>query len=125
MLSWLGGDALAEVAERGGRSLHHPVAAASARRPFSSVAVGDARNRGYKVLTVRGLESEADLPFAGLHSSCSPPYPGRRASRSQKNALLTGTGNARGSGRPKCFLVGLATLSLMARSATKGLWSWL
>src|SRR5438552_10804754 len=110
--------ALAEAAEHGG-ALFVTGVAGIGKTSLLDVAVSDARNRGYKVLTVTGLESEADLPFAGLHQLLQPvllsvgALPGP-----QKNALLTAFGMRAGA-PPEVFLVGLATLSLMVEVADK------
>ncbi len=76
-------------------------------------AVKHARNRGYRVLAVTGLESEAQLPYAGLHQLLQPvlesagslPVP-------QRSALLTALGMRAGA-PPEMFLVALATLNLI------------
>jgi len=111
-------DALAEVADRGG-ALFITGAAGIGKTSLLEVTTSHARSRGYKVLTVTGLESEADLPFAGLHQLLQPvllsvgALPGP-----QKNALLTAFGMRAGA-PPEVFLVGLATLSLMVEVADK------
>jgi DNA-binding CsgD family transcriptional regulator len=76
-------------------------------------AVSQARNRGCRVLVVTGLESEAQLPYAGLHQLLQPvldsagslPVP-------QRSALLTALGMRAGT-PPEMFLVALATLNLI------------
>jgi DNA-binding CsgD family transcriptional regulator len=82
-----------------------------------NVAATEARSRGYKVLAITGLESEADLPYAGLHQLLQPVLPSAGALPApQKNALLTALGMRAGA-PPEVFLVGLATLSLMGEVA--------
>src|SRR5438132_12674467 len=104
--------AVAEAAEHGG-ALFVTGAAGIGKTSLLDVAASDARSRGYKVLTVTGLESEADLPFAGLHQLLQPILPSAGALPGpQKNALLTALGMRAGA-PPEVFLVGLATLSLM------------
>jgi DNA-binding CsgD family transcriptional regulator len=76
-------------------------------------AVNQARNRGHRVLAVTGLESEAQLPYAGLHQLLQPvlesagslPVP-------QRSALLTALGMRAGT-PPEMFLVALAALNLI------------
>ncbi len=76
-------------------------------------AARQARDRGYRVLAITGLESEAQLPYAGLHqllqpvleSAASLPVP-------QRTALLTALGMRAGT-PPEMFLVALATLNLI------------
>src|SRR3979411_3083425 len=108
--------AFAEAAEQRG-ALLVTGAAGIGKTSLLDVAVSDARNRGYKVLTVTGLESEADLPFAGLQPLLQPVLPSVGALPGpQKNALLTALGMRAGA-PPEVFLVGLATLSLMDKVA--------
>src|SRR6266849_5117247 len=83
-------------------------------------ATTDARSRGWKVLAVTGLESEADLPYAGLHQLLQPVLPSAGALPGpQKDALLTALGMRAGA-PPEVFLVGLATLSLLDKVAGEG-----
>src|ERR1700730_9025942 len=104
--------ALAEATEHGG-ALLVTGAAGIGKTSLLDAATSDARSRGYKVLTVTGLESEADLPFAGLHQLLQPLLPSAGALPGpQKNALLTALGMRAGA-PPEVFLVGLATLSLI------------
>jgi DNA-binding CsgD family transcriptional regulator len=76
-------------------------------------AVADARSRGFRVLTMTGIESEAHLPYAGLHQLLHPviaqvenlPPP-------QKSALKTALGTTADEA-PEMFLVALAALNLI------------
>src|SRR4051794_5252686 len=69
---------------------------------------------GCRVLTAGGVESEMELPFAGLHQLCRPLL-GRlgRIPERQRDALSTafGLGNA---APQDTFFVGLAVLTLLA-----------
>jgi DNA-binding CsgD family transcriptional regulator len=104
--------ALAEAANHGG-ALLVTGAAGIGKTAFLDVASTGARSRGYRVLAVTGLESEAELPYAGLHQLLQPVMPSAGALPGpQKNALLTALGMRAGA-PPEVFLVGLATLSLM------------
>src|SRR5260370_24567352 len=65
------------------------------------------------MLAVTGIESEAELPYAGLHQLLQPVLPSAGALPGpQENALLTALGMREGA-PPEVFLVGLATLSLL------------
>jgi DNA-binding CsgD family transcriptional regulator/tetratricopeptide (TPR) repeat protein len=104
--------ALAEAVDHGG-ALFVTGAAGIGKTSLLDVAATDARSRGYKVLAITGLESEADLPYAGLHQLLQPVLSSAGALPGpQKNALLTAFGMREGA-PPEVFLVGLAALNLM------------
>jgi DNA-binding CsgD family transcriptional regulator len=70
---------------------------------------------GFRVAQIRGVESEMELPYAGLHQLCAPmstqvdllPEP-------QQMALSVAFGVSSGA-PPDRFLIALATLSLLAQ----------
>ena len=104
--------AVAQAPERGGGLLVSGAAGIGKTSLLEAVA-GAARNRGYRLLTVTGLESEADLPYAGLHQLVQPVLASAgRLPAPQKTALLTALGMRAGT-PPEMFLVALATLSLI------------
>src|SRR5580692_12082546 len=72
---------------------------------------------GFWVARVAGVESEMELPFAGLYQLCAPML-GRLGSLAepQRRGLSVAFGLASGDS-PDRFLVALATLSLMAEAA--------
>ena len=82
-----------------------------------AAAITEARARGFQVLTATGVQSEAELPFAGLDQLTrairwdpdSLPDP-------QRNAVLAAFGKAN-SATPDSFLIALATLDLLAEAA--------
>ena len=77
------------------------------------------RISGFRVARIGGVESEMELPFAGLHQLCAPmmdqmdPLPDP-----QRSALRVAFGLESGAA-PDRFLVGLATLGLLAEVARK------
>ncbi len=72
---------------------------------------------GFAVARVVGVESEMELPFAGLHQLCAPML-GRLGSLAepQRRGLSVAFGLASGDS-PDRFLVALAVLSLMAETS--------
>ena len=69
---------------------------------------------GFRVIRGTGVESEMELPFAGLHQLCAPLL-GRLDSLAepQRRGLSVAFGLASGDS-PDRFLVAIAALSLMA-----------
>src|SRR3954466_6571076 len=69
---------------------------------------------GFRVARIAGVESEMELPFAGLHQLCAPML-GRLGAlpEPQQAALGVALGLSCG-GAPDRFLVALAALSLLA-----------
>src|SRR5918992_5935808 len=69
---------------------------------------------GFRIARAAGVESEMELPFAGLHALCAPMLGRlRRLPDPQRDALSTALGLDAGS-PPDRFMVGLAVLSLLA-----------
>jgi hypothetical protein len=76
-----------------------------------------ARGAGFRVPSAAGVESEAQLPFAGRHQVLRPLL--RSAAelpRGRQQALLTAFGLAEGD-RPDIFGVALSAVSLLAATA--------
>ncbi|MEU8810774.1 AAA family ATPase [Streptomyces violaceoruber] len=73
----------------------------------------------HRVVRVAGVESEMELPFAGLHQLCAP-FLGHldRLPDPQSEALATAFGLSSGP-PPDRFLVGLAVLSLLSDAANE------
>jgi len=72
---------------------------------------------GWHVATAVGVESEMELPYAGLHQLCAPMLDHlERLPVPQRDALATVFGQSTGPA-PDRFLVGLATLTLFAEVA--------
>jgi hypothetical protein len=75
------------------------------------------RSPGCRVVRATGVQSEMELPFAGLHQLCAPllEHAGRLPGP-QQEALRTVFGLSAGP-PPDRFLVGLAVLSLLSEVA--------
>ncbi|MBE2315687.1 AAA family ATPase [Solirubrobacter sp. CPCC 204708] len=72
---------------------------------------------GFQLHRAAGIESEMELPFAGLHALCAPLLGRlRRLPEPQRAALSTAFGLDAGP-PPDRFMVGLAVLSLLADAA--------
>jgi DNA-binding CsgD family transcriptional regulator len=75
------------------------------------------RADGCRTVRAEGVESEMELPFAGLHQLCSSLLGHlERLPPPQREALGTAFGLSSG-GQPDRFLISLATLSLLAEAA--------
>jgi DNA-binding CsgD family transcriptional regulator len=75
------------------------------------------RADGFRVVRAVGVESEMELPFAGLHQLCGPLLNHlQRLPTPQRDALATAFGLSSGS-EPDRFLIGLAVLSLFSEAA--------
>ena len=69
---------------------------------------------GFRVARAAGVESEMELPFAGLHQLCAPMLDRlERLPDPQRDALGTAFGLSSGES-PERFLVGLAALTLLS-----------
>ncbi|HEV2414889.1 MAG TPA: AAA family ATPase [Candidatus Dormibacteraeota bacterium] len=104
--------ALAETGEQGGALiLTGPVGIG--KTALLAAISERARASGHTVLSVTGVESEAGLPYAGLHQLLQPSLSALDAlPQPQRSALLTALGTGHGK-PPDVFLVGLATLNLL------------
>lgn len=73
---------------------------------------------GFQVLRTAGVESDMELPFAGIHRLIAPVLPGgiETLPGPQRHALATAFGLASGPA-PDRFLVGLAVLGLIATAS--------
>jgi DNA-binding CsgD family transcriptional regulator len=85
-----------------------------------AAAQARAAEHGVAVLSTSGVESEAHLPFAGLHQLLRPARPelGRLPTR-QRGAIEAAFGLADAEA-PDFFLVALATLELLGDAASPG-----
>jgi DNA-binding CsgD family transcriptional regulator len=72
---------------------------------------------GFQVAHIDGVESEMELPFAGLHQLCAPMFAQLDALPAPQQAALRVAFGVSSGDPPDRFLVALATLSLMAAVA--------
>ncbi|MFI7130315.1 ATP-binding protein [Nonomuraea sp. NPDC050153] len=80
-------------------------------------AVSAASAAGLRVLTMTGVQAERQLAFAGLHQLLYPVRAGVDALPApQRDALRCALGLAEGA-EPSAYLIGLATLTLLAETA--------
>src|SRR3954453_237463 len=78
------------------------------------------RASGCRIARASGVESEMELPYAGLHQLCGPMLDRLdRLPGPQHDALATAFGLSAGDA-PDRFLVGLAVLSLLSAVAHSG-----
>jgi DNA-binding CsgD family transcriptional regulator len=83
------------------------------------VVAAEARADGVRVLSATGVETEAGLPFAGLHRLLLPVIPAmERLPPPQRAAVQSAFGRSDPAGAD-IFLVSLATLDLLAESASR------
>ena len=81
-------------------------------------AEADQENHAVRVLTTTGIASEAPLPFAALHRLLRPALAWGRLPPPQARALRVAFGHEDGdAAQVEPFLVGLATLSVLAEAA--------
>src|ERR687897_274898 len=74
---------------------------------------------GFRVAKLGGVESEMELPFAGLHQLCAPML-GRLGALPEPQRAALGVALGRSSGPvPDRFLVALAALGLLAEVAVE------
>jgi DNA-binding CsgD family transcriptional regulator len=72
---------------------------------------------GWRITRIVGVESEMELAFSGLHQLCAPMLAHlERLPAPQHDALATVFGRSTGA-PPDFFMVGLATLTLLAESS--------
>ncbi|WP_241681031.1 ATP-binding protein [Pseudactinotalea terrae] len=79
-----------------------------------------ATSAGHRVVLVAGVESETHLAFAGLHQLCAPLLAGAESLPEPQQAALGVAFGLHGGATPDRFLVGLATLNLLAETAEAG-----
>ncbi|MCO8276224.1 AAA family ATPase [Actinoplanes sp. TRM 88003] len=110
------------TAARGGRSGAVVVRgeAGIGKTALLDLARGLATGSGFRVESATGVEAETQFAYAGLHQLCEPLLDRTAAlPEPQRTALEVAFGRRSGAA-PDRFLVGLATLSLLATVAEEG-----
>lgn len=106
------------VLERGATLLVHGEAGVG-KSALLSLAAIHARSRGMRVLTTAGVQSEARLPFAGLHRLVRPVLPELdELPETQREALQAAFGQT-GDAEAGFFRVALAALDLLSNTAAR------
>jgi hypothetical protein len=107
------------VSERGGAYVVRGEAGIG-KSALVAAASQRAQTSGVMVLVASGVESEAQLPFAGLHQLLLPSLGLLdRLPDPLRNALEMAFGYAPQGAAPDVFLIGLATLGLISDLATE------
>src|SRR6516162_369188 len=75
---------------------------------------------GFQVAQIDGVESEMELPFAGMHQLCAPMLAQLDALPAPQQAALRVAFGVSSGDPPDRFLLALAALSLMAAAAEEG-----
>jgi DNA-binding CsgD family transcriptional regulator len=110
-------DLVDRLGEGGGGSLVVRGMAGIGKSSLLAAVVRRATARGFEVLSAAGVQSEARLPFSGLHQLLQPIlHLADRLPARQRDALLAAFGMSPESA-PELFLIALATLELIS---TKG-----
>ena len=87
-------------------------------------AVRRAGVAGVRVLRTTGVQSEAQLPFAGLHQLVLPVLDHADGlPKPQRAALLAAFGMSEAAEVPDRFLIALAVLELLSDTAQRLCWS--
>lgn len=115
---------LANARAGGGHALVVRGEAGIGKSAVLQYAAGQARTDGMRVLSGSGIETEAELPFAGLHLLLLPVLDQIDALEPDHAATLhraLGTGKGATGGVPsRRFAVGVAVLALLKRLCTQG-----
>jgi hypothetical protein len=84
------------------------------------VAIEGARQRSLRVLSATGVQSEAQLSFAGLHQLLEPELDRAAGLPPRLRETLLGAFGLVQGGAPDLFLTGLATLELIGDVCADG-----
>ena len=108
---------LAEVATHGQALVVRGGPGVGKSRLLTEIA-GTARERGMSVLTATGVQSEADLPFAGLHQLLRPVRGRVTELPEVQRAALDAAFGLTGEDAPEHYRIAMAALDLLSEVAT-------
>jgi DNA-binding CsgD family transcriptional regulator len=108
---------LAEVATHGQALVVRGGPGVGKSRLLTEIA-GTARERGMSVLTATGVQSEADLPFAGLHQLLRPVRGRVTELPAVQRAALDAAFGLTGEDAPEHYRIAMAALDLLSEVAT-------
>lgn len=110
---------LLDDVEQGGAALIVRGEAGIGKSALLAASVAAARARGMTVLETTGVQSETHLPFAGLHQLLRPLLSAADALPQPQTDALHAAFGLVDSSAPEQFLIGLATLELLADAAAQ------
>jgi pimeloyl-ACP methyl ester carboxylesterase len=111
-------DLVDRVGERGG-ALVVSGEAGIGKSALLAAASRRAGKHGMMVLTTAGVQTEAHLPFAGLHQLLEPVLAGAEGLPARQRAALLAAFGMADAAAPDLFLIGLAALELLADAAAR------
>ena len=82
-----------------------------------TVVTRHARSHGVQVLSAAGVQSEVQMPFAGLHQLLQPVLPAAEKLPGRLRAALLAAFGLSDADAPELFLIGLAALELIDEAA--------
>ena len=110
---------LIETVEDGGSAVIVRGDAGIGKSTLLAAAQSDAGSAGMEVLNAAGVQSEAQLPFAGLHQLLRPLLPHLDHLPSPQRAALEAAFGISDDAAPDLFLIALATLELLGEAAAR------
>ena len=104
-------------ARQGGRALVLRGEAGIGKSALLNEATGIAADQNMLVLKAVGVQSEADLPFAGLHQLLWPILGRHDDLPALENSAINAPFGTTGTPAPELYLIALATLELLSEAA--------
>src|SRR5688572_22997387 len=110
---------LVDGALEGGSAMVVRGEAGIGKSALAAAAIRQARERGMTVLSATGIQSEAHLPFAGLHQILRPIWPGVAGLPAPQRAAVLAAFGMTDAAAPDLYLIALAALELLADAAAR------